>query len=125
MSHFDEQPDADPHGECAAEIDKLRAALLSCARQAESLKRPCSDDPESQQAIRNSMYQRISTTAHIALGTIDGPVLGVLTPLTREQRYALVESAMNAIDDDGAPLALGVAIAWVIAAVECEHGIAT
>lgn len=25
MSRFDEQPDGDPHGECAAEIDKLKA----------------------------------------------------------------------------------------------------
>ena len=23
MSHFDEQPDGDPHGECAAEIQRL------------------------------------------------------------------------------------------------------
>ena len=70
---FDEEPDGDPHGECAAEIHKLRAALLACARQAESLKRECGMDPESAQAIRNAQYQAISTVAHIALGTICGP----------------------------------------------------
>jgi len=70
---FDEEPDGDPHGECAAEIAKLRAALLTCARQAEALKRECGMDPESAQALRNAQYQAISTTAHIALGTITGP----------------------------------------------------
>lgn len=69
---FDEQPDGDPHGECAAEIAKLRNALLRCARMAEALKRPCSEDPESTQAVRNAQYQAISTTAHVALGTIKG-----------------------------------------------------
>ena len=70
---FDEEPDGDPHGECAAEIHKLRAALLTCARQAEALKRECGMDPESAQAMRNAQYQAISTTAHIALKTIRGP----------------------------------------------------
>lgn len=55
------------------ELERLRKALLSCARQAEALKRDCSMDPESPQALRNAQYQRISTTAHIALGTIKGP----------------------------------------------------
>ena len=27
---FDEQPDGDPHGECAAEIQRLREALAYC-----------------------------------------------------------------------------------------------
>jgi hypothetical protein len=57
----------------AAERERLHAALLRCARQAEALKRDCSADPESPQAVRNSQYQSISTTAHIALGTIRGP----------------------------------------------------
>lgn len=56
-----------------AELSKLRGALLSCARQAEALKRECGMDPESAQALRNAQYQAISTTAHIALGTILGP----------------------------------------------------
>jgi hypothetical protein len=56
------------------ERDRLRAALLNCARQAEALKGECSDDPGSTQAVRNALYQAISTTAHIALGTIRGPV---------------------------------------------------
>ena len=60
--------------EAADEIKRLRAALLTCARQAEALKRDCGMDPESAQAIRNAQYQSISTTAHIALGTIKGPV---------------------------------------------------
>jgi hypothetical protein len=65
---------------CAATFEavQLRAALLNCARQAEALKRDCGMDPESKQAVRNAQYQNISTTAHIALGTIRGarPVLG-------------------------------------------------
>jgi len=46
---------------------------LACARKAEALKQDCGADPESAQAIRNAQYQAISTTAHIALGTIRGP----------------------------------------------------
>lgn len=58
----------------SAEIDRLRDALLHCARLAEALKLPCGDDdPESPQAIRNGQYQNISLTAHITLGTIRGP----------------------------------------------------
>ena len=60
--------------EAADEIKRLRAALRTCAQQAEALKRACGMDPESAQAIRNAQYQSISTTAHIALGTIKGPV---------------------------------------------------
>ncbi len=56
-----------------AEIERLRAALLGCARKAEALKLDCGMDPESAQALRNARYQDISTTAHIALGTIRGP----------------------------------------------------
>lgn len=55
------------------DFDRLRAGLLACARQAEALKRECSPDPESQQAIRNAQYQAISTAAHIVLGTVCGP----------------------------------------------------
>ena len=55
------------------EIDRLRAALLRCAKQAEALKRECGPDPEGAQAVRNGQYQAISTAAHIALGTIKGP----------------------------------------------------
>ena len=56
-----------------AERDRFRAALLDCARQAERLKKPCGMDPEGYQAVRNGKYQNISTTAHVALGTIRGP----------------------------------------------------
>lgn len=55
-----------------ADRDRMRAALLNCARQAEALKRDCGMDPESAQAVRNAQYKAISTTAHIALGTIRG-----------------------------------------------------
>ena len=42
MSCFDEQPDGDPHGECAAEIESLRAqvALLQAAIRKAQLKVP-------------------------------------------------------------------------------------
>lgn len=66
-------PDCDCHACALSERDRLRAALLTCARQAEALKRDCGMDPESAQAVRNAQYQSISTTAHIALGAITGP----------------------------------------------------
>jgi hypothetical protein len=54
--------------ELERERDRLREALLSVARMAEALKRPCSmDDPESAQAIRNSQYMNISYAARAAL----------------------------------------------------------
>ena len=79
MNHMEAQMDRQIEGATCEnealrrEIGQLRAALLSCARQAERLKKPCSMDPESAQAVRNAQYQSISTTAHIALGTILGP----------------------------------------------------
>ena len=39
---FDEEPDGDPHGECAAEIHRLNAELAKCA---EALHGPCYMDP--------------------------------------------------------------------------------
>lgn len=68
--HLHEQRRAE---KAEAERDALKTTLLVCARQAEALKRDCGMDPESPQAIRNAQYQNISTTAHIALGTIRGP----------------------------------------------------
>jgi hypothetical protein len=35
---FDEQPDGDPHGECAAEIHRLQAALRDLRDAAEAVK---------------------------------------------------------------------------------------
>lgn len=35
MSHFDEQPDGDPHGECSAEIDRLKALNAELAEALE------------------------------------------------------------------------------------------
>lgn len=64
--------------EQATQIEALRAALLCCARKAEALKRDCGMDPFSPQAIRNGQYQSISTTAHIALGTIQGPACAAM-----------------------------------------------
>ena len=72
----DPLPDCDCHQCALAERDRLRRVLLTCARKAEALKRNCSADPDSAtgyQATRNAEYQDISTTAHIALGTIKGP----------------------------------------------------
>lgn len=62
-----------------AEREGLRTALLACARKAEALKVDCGMDPESGQAIRNGQYQNISTTAHIALGTICGTAIDAAT----------------------------------------------
>ena len=42
-------------------------ALLTVARMAESLKRPCSMEADSPQAIRNSEYMNISYTARAAI----------------------------------------------------------
>lgn len=40
---FDEQPDADPHGECAAEIRRLQAALRTIYDRAPRRSAPGSD----------------------------------------------------------------------------------
>ena len=69
----DPLPDCDCHACALAERDRLRRVLLTCAQKAEALKRRCEFDFESVQARRNAQYQDISTTAHIALGTIKGP----------------------------------------------------
>ena len=34
MSHYDEQPDGDPHGECAAEIHRLETRLAEVEKDA-------------------------------------------------------------------------------------------
>jgi hypothetical protein len=74
MSRFDEEPDGDLHGECvneirsqAARIAELESALLRVARLVEDLKLPCSDNPESPQAIRNGHYMSIALIAREAL----------------------------------------------------------
>ena len=54
--------------EAADEIERLRAALLDCARRCEALKRPCGMDPESGQALRNGAYMSIALAARAALG---------------------------------------------------------
>lgn len=36
MSRFDEEPDADPHGECAAEIHRLQAQVEALTAQLDS-----------------------------------------------------------------------------------------
>ena len=53
--------------EAERQRDELLAALLKVARMAEKLKRPCSMDPESKQAIRNGEYMNISYAAHAAI----------------------------------------------------------
>ena len=34
MSHYDEQPDGDPHGECAAEMHRLETRLAEVEKDA-------------------------------------------------------------------------------------------
>jgi len=81
--------------EAAAELERLRSALLDCARKAEALKRDCTTDPECPQAVRNAQYQAISTAAHIALGTLTGPsapaAQPVPQPVTEAASLALAE----------------------------------
>jgi DNA repair exonuclease SbcCD ATPase subunit len=81
-----------------AEIERLRSALLSCARQAEALKATCGMDPESPQAVRNSRYQSISTTAHIALGTISGPAPEAAQPAGTEAQVQEVIERIERIE---------------------------
>lgn len=49
------------------ELERLRHALLDTAQRVEALKRECGMDPESAQAIRNSMYMGIALNARAAL----------------------------------------------------------
>ena len=51
----------------------LLEALLDVARMAERLKQPCSMDPESAQAIRNSQYMAISYAARAAIAGATKP----------------------------------------------------
>jgi len=80
------------------EYDRLRVALRDCAQKAEALKQPCGDDPESAQAVRNAQYQAISSSAHLALGTIKGSEMYV----TREELTRVVETAYRDGYEDGA-----------------------
>lgn len=64
---FDEQPDGDPHGECAAEIHRLQAVILEGARRIEALKRDCGMDPQSPTAIQNARYMGVSMFLRAAL----------------------------------------------------------
>lgn len=50
-----------------ADLDAVRGALLKIARMAEDLKKPCSMDADSPQAIRNGQYMNICYAAHAAL----------------------------------------------------------
>lgn len=50
-----------------ADLDAMRGALLKIARMAEDLKKPCSMDADSPQAIRNGQYMNICYAAHAAL----------------------------------------------------------
>jgi hypothetical protein len=84
-----------------ARIAELEAALLACARKAEALKMPCGMDPESAQAVRNARYQDISTTAHIALGTIRGPRHHDPAPTSEDREPAAVLSIMKLLEQYG------------------------
>ena len=53
--------------EMSAYAKRLEDTLLEVARRCEGLKRPCSEDPESAQAVRNSEYMSI---AYIARATL-------------------------------------------------------
>ena len=50
-----------------ADLDAMRGALLKIARMAEDLKKPCSMDADSPQAIRNGQYMNICYAAHAAI----------------------------------------------------------
>jgi hypothetical protein len=50
-----------------ADLDAMRGELLKIARMAEDLKKPCSMDADSPQAIRNGQYMNICYAAHAAL----------------------------------------------------------
>jgi len=50
-----------------ADLDAMRGALLKIARMAEDLKKPCSMDADSPQAIRNGQYMNICYASHAAL----------------------------------------------------------
>jgi hypothetical protein len=58
----------------AQEVERLRDALLQCARMAEALKQECGMDPESAQAIRNGKYMAISYFARAAIAKATGSV---------------------------------------------------
>ena len=64
-NRFDEEPDGDPHGECAAEIHTLRAQLKAVMHQYELEEK----DNDVQRADRLKLYAALHT-AEAALADI-------------------------------------------------------
>ncbi len=62
---FDEQPEGDPHGECAAEIHRLEADLATLRAQSAQLENDCNmlslDRQEMQERLAGYEWQPIET----------------------------------------------------------------
>lgn len=69
---FDEQPDDDPHGECRAEIEKLRNVAESYVNMIQSVEQRCmaADGPVTKtcEEVTDAELRRIYILARAALG---------------------------------------------------------
>jgi len=76
---FDEQPDGDPHGECAEEIKMLERKLAAMTAERDELK-----------SSHGYACKLVATMHEAAVGEIRGPSLGVVEDVRalREERDA-------------------------------------
>ena len=65
MSRFDEEPDADPHRECTAEIHRLQAQVEALTAELESYKK----DAERYRAIREGL--EVDENSGIVVSLVD------------------------------------------------------
>ena len=74
MSFFDEQPDAPLHGECAQEIERLKAALETIAGGHTSRfpGAPCAMTAASPNAFRSAMWRWSQAVANAAIRSEEG-----------------------------------------------------
>lgn len=97
---FDEQPDGDPHGECAAEIAKLRAVAQAYVSMIETVENRCMavDGPvtPTHKEITDDELRKVYALAADALGLPRGvPARKIPLPAS------LVRAALIATDEEG------------------------
>lgn len=102
---FDEQPDGDPHGECALEIsrlttenEKLRAVLTSSRHREDGLARAC----DVLKAIQLGLRVGAVKSKDIEFLYSDGPKRVPMAQLVDES-IAAIRSAMAGVRSDSIP----------------------
>ena len=109
MTRFDEEPDADPHGECAAEIHRLQAQVEALTAELNNVGLPklamcpaCTEevpmlqcDQLTQDAKRYRWWVRVvSTNQTDELEDAFKPIAKQRTPPTAEQFNSCIDAAI-------------------------------